>query len=290
MVFNAARRRRGYSNWLLNLTPVLFVLSLFTVMGVFALIWSGYEAFREEFPDVGRLKKNYPVIKYNGRDKPFSVSWHRNKPDRWVGLQEISREAIGAVLVSEDWAFFSHDGYDANQIKEALKDSMEEGHLTRGASTITQQVVKNVFLARDRNLWRKLKELMLAVQLEDTVGKRRILETYLNIAEWGEGIFGIGAAASFYFHKAPSQLTAKEGAFLAMLLPSPKRYSQSYRDRRLTDYARSTIRAIMQKMEKANYLSSDERARAQITPLWFEDSGTESAAETLEPSEESSAI
>lgn len=268
----------------MNLTPILFVMSLFVVLGVFALIWSGYEAFREEFPDVTKLRRSYPMVRYHGRDKPFSIAWQKSKPERWASLQEVSREAIGAILVSEDWAFFSHDGYDANQIREALKDSLEEGHLTRGASTITQQVVKNVFLERDRSLWRKLKEVMMAVRLEESVGKRRILETYFNIAEWGEGVFGIAAAAAHYFKKPPSQLTAKEGAFLAMLLPSPKRYSQSFRDRRLTDYARSTIRSVLQKMEKANYLSSDERARAQFTPLWFEDSGTESPAEVLNES------
>ncbi|MGZ3708637.1 MAG: transglycosylase domain-containing protein, partial [Bdellovibrionota bacterium] len=204
-------------------------------------------------------------------DELPSVTIQRGRPATWVSVKQISRAAVGAILVSEDWAFYQHKGYDPNQIREALRKDWDEGRFARGASTITQQVVKNVFLERDKSLWRKLRELLLAVRLEESVGKQRILETYLNIAEWGEGIFGIERAAQHYFHKEPSELTAKEGAFLAMLLPSPKRYSQSYRKHQLTDYARSTIEAILEKMNRARYLSEDELHMAASAPLPFED-------------------
>lgn len=197
------------------------------------------------------------------------------RPAHWVNLGSISRLAVGAVLVSEDWAFFQHQGYDPNQIRKVMEDAWTRGKLKRGASTITQQVVKNVFLDRDRTLWRKLKELWLSLQMEKAVGKKRILETYLNIAEWGEGIFGIQQAAWHYFKKPASALSAKEGAFLAMLLPSPKRYAQSYYAKRLTPYAAKTIRRILRKMEQAHYLSAEERFANLSTPLVFESgSGT----------------
>ena len=123
---------------------------------------------------------------------------------------------------------------------------------------------------KDKNLWRKLKELVLAVQLEEVVGKRKILETYLNVAEWGEGIYGIKAAARHYFDKEPSELNAREGAFLAMLLPSPKRYSQSFRAKKLTDYARETVDSILTKMTQAHYITEEQRASEATAPLTFE--------------------
>jgi monofunctional biosynthetic peptidoglycan transglycosylase len=237
--------------------------------------WSLYRFYRDEFPDVAALKTQYPVVEYRGRNQPFEVRLVRGRPAGWVSLSAIARPAVGAVLVSEDWAFFQHHGYDAQQIRQAVKESWEEGRLTRGASTITQQVVKNVFLERDKTLWRKLKELWLATRLEEAVGKQRILEVYLNVAEWGEGIFGIGAASRRYFGKSPGELTAKESAFLAMLLPSPKRYSQSFRARSLTRYASSTVRRILRKMHQAGYLAEEQRLLADITPLPFEDRALE---------------
>lgn len=223
-----------------------------------------------EFSSVSQLSREYPVVVYEGPDRPFHFKLQSIRPPGWVPLSQVSRLAVGAILVSEDWAFYRHPGYDSRQIKEALEESWEEGRLSRGASTITQQVVKNVFLSNERNLWRKIKELILAVRLESAVGKRRILEVYLNIAEWGEGIFGIGAASRYYFGKHPGELTAREGAFLAMLLPSPKKYAQSFRARKLTDYARGTLRDILLKMAEAHYLTDPECMIEQDRPLSFE--------------------
>jgi monofunctional glycosyltransferase len=248
----------------------VFVLSVVTVVGAIGLTAWGYRLVRGEFPDVSILKKSYPQIVYQGKDQPFRTLMQGRRPPGWVSIQEVSRVAVGAIVVSEDWAFFQHSGYDANQIQEAIKEDWNAGRFVRGASTITQQVVRNVFLSQEKNLWRKIKELILSVQLEEAVGKHRILETYLNIAEWGEGVFGIRAASQKYFGKEPSQLTAKEGAFLAMLLPSPKRYSQSFRRRQLTAYARETVQSILHKMTQAHYLSEEERDEALVSPLPFE--------------------
>ena len=248
---------------------ILF-LSILSLLAAGILVFEAAQFMRTEFPDTSKLKTMYPIVHYHGEDDPFTITLSRMRPSNWVSLSEISKPAVGAIIVSEDWAFYQHNGYDPKQIKEAIKEDWQEGSFVRGASTITQQVVKNVFLEKDKNLWRKIKELFLAVQLEEKVGKKRILETYLNIAEWGEGLFGIDAAAHFYFHKTPAELTAKEGAFLAMLLPSPKRYAQSYRAKHLTDYARETVDTILSKMTQAHYLSESERDMELARPLSFE--------------------
>ena len=173
-------------------------------------------------------------------------------------------------MVSEDWAFYQHHGYDPNQIKEALNKDVAERRFARGASTITQQVAKNVFLDSEKNMGRKLKEFLLAVKIEEKFKKPKILEVYLNVIEFGEGLYGIGPAARFYFSKAPKDLTAKEGAFLAMLLPSPKKYSVSFREKRLTKYARRTVNSILGKLVQARYITEEEKTAEQSRPLSFE--------------------
>lgn len=233
--------------------------------------------------DVRVLKTQFPVVVRSGPEQPPVVRFQKARPGGWAQLQDISKMAMGAVIVSEDWAFYTHKGYDANQIKEAIQEDLAEGKFARGASTITQQVVKNVFLTREKTLTRKAKELYLAVKLEEQVGKKRILETYFNIAEWGDGIYGIGAAARHYFGKEPAQLTAKEGAFLAMLLPSPIRYGQSFRAKELTAYARKTIESILEKMVRAKYLTEDELKAELKTPLSFEKGAENAPAESVRP-------
>jgi len=207
---------------------------------------------------------------YHGPKEPFDVEIKKSRPASWVNLEGISRSAQMAILISEDWAFYSHPGYDEKQIKDAIEESIESGKLKRGASTITQQVVKNVYLSQEKSLIRKARELWLATKIEKVLGKKRILEIYLNIAEWGEGIFGIGRASQYYFHKNPSELTAKEGAFLAMLLPSPKKYGVSFRKGELTRYARKTVRSILSKLVSARVLTPEQKEEEWARPFPFE--------------------
>ena len=166
-----------------------------SVIAALSLALFTWNFFRQEFPDVSVLKTRYPQLIASGDKTKPQVKIHQHRYPGWSDINDISKEAIGAVVVSEDWAFYNHRGYDPTQIREAIREHIQEGRFVRGASTITQQVIKNVFLERDRTLWRKLKELYLAVRLEEKVSKRRILEIYLNIAEWGDGIFGIRSAA-----------------------------------------------------------------------------------------------
>lgn len=260
-------RRRGIPWYRRSGFWAVIVLTTIALLGLSAI---AYKVIRDAFPDMGVLRTHYPWVKYQGKGRPPKVTLKRVPPPTWVAIQDISPVVMGAVVVSEDWSFFSHDGYDAAEIKNSIQKDLMEGRFARGGSTITQQVVKNVFLERDKTLWRKFREFVLSIELDDKVSKRRILEAYLNVVELGEGIYGVGPAAQFYFKKRPSQLTPKEGAYLAMLLPSPKRYSQSYRDRRLTPYARKTVRNILRKMVKGHYLSQELYEAEVASPLSFE--------------------
>jgi monofunctional biosynthetic peptidoglycan transglycosylase len=254
---------RRFGSWIALSAFLSVVLGSLVV----SLFIQGYQA---EFTPVEVLKSKYPVVIYRGRGRPFEMTWRSQRPPHWTSLGSISRVALGAVIVSEDWSFYSHKGYDAAAIREAIIEDLEARKFVRGASTLTQQVAKNVFLERDKTLWRKLKEFWLALELEEKVGKRRILETYFNIAEWGEGIFGIQAASRHYFQKSPAALLPREAAFLAMLLPSPKKYSVSFRQRALTRYARRTVSSILLKMWKGGYLTEVEYQEALHSRMGFE--------------------
>jgi len=140
----------------------------------------------------------------------------------WVPLGRISAWLVEAVVNSEDARFFEHDGIDETQTRIALTTALEDGHLGRGASTITQQLAKNLWLGEERTLWRKLREAILARRLE-TLGKNRVLELYLNIVEWGDGVYGADAAARVWFGKSAAELLPEEAAILAGMLPAPRK-------------------------------------------------------------------
>lgn len=232
----------------------------------------GLGSLLRDFYRVTTLKTHTPLLEFQGSNTYPKIRLIKKAPRKWgphawVPIHHISKFALGAIVVSEDGAFYHHKGYDTEQIKKAIKINLRRGRFARGASTITQQVVRNIFLHKKKNLWRKTKEILMAIVLEKTLSKKKILEIYLNIAEWGVGIYGIGVASQFYFRKHPSELTAKEGAFLAMLLPSPKRYSRIIRSRGLTHYSYQKINSILQKMTKAQYLTQEGYNREKSRPL-----------------------
>ena len=141
---------------------------------------------------------------------------------RWVSYSRISPNLKRAVLVAEDSAFWQHDGIDYEQIKESMEVNLERMEFVRGASTITQQLAKNLYLSPSKNPVRKLRELLIARRLEAELTKQRILELYLNVIEWGDGIYGAEAAAREYFHVPASQLGPQESALLAGALVNPR--------------------------------------------------------------------
>jgi monofunctional glycosyltransferase len=143
---------------------------------------------------------------------------------RWIRYERISRHLKQAVIAAEDAKFATHSGFDWDAMKDAHQRNLRDGEIVRGASTITQQVAKNLFLTGERTWWRKAQEAVIAVMLETVLTKRRILEIYLNIAEWGDGVFGAEAAAYYHFRVPASELTPAEAARLAAMLPSPRSY------------------------------------------------------------------
>jgi monofunctional biosynthetic peptidoglycan transglycosylase len=142
---------------------------------------------------------------------------------QWVPLEAISPQAAIAVIASEDQQFPFHFGFDFKSIREAVR-AHERGHKLRGASTISQQVAKNLFLWSGQSFVRKALEAMLTLMLETMWPKERILEIYLNIAEFGRGIYGVQAAARVYFHKDAARLNSADSALLAVVLPNPRLY------------------------------------------------------------------
>jgi monofunctional glycosyltransferase len=141
---------------------------------------------------------------------------------RWVGYVHISQNLVRAVLVIEDDAFWQHEGVDLDQLQASLETDWARGQLVRGGSTITQQLAKNLYLSPSRNPLRKLRELIIARRLEAELSKRRILELYLNVIEWGDGIYGAEAAAQTYFHASASTLGPDASALLAAAIVNPR--------------------------------------------------------------------
>jgi monofunctional biosynthetic peptidoglycan transglycosylase len=145
----------------------------------------------------------------------------------WVQLEGVSPNLVRAVVAGEDPNFFTHSGFDREMIENAAQENWDQKRVVRGASTISQQLAKNLFLSTSRTPLRKLNEAVITVELEKILGKRRILELYLNVIEWGEGIYGAEAAAQYYFNKPAAQLSEEESAFLSAIIPSPRRNYQA---------------------------------------------------------------
>lgn len=181
-------------------------------------------------PDVTSLRDTNPMTTKYVR---IYVERLRRRGDRaavhmnWMPLDRISIHLRRAVLIAEDDRFFMHQGIDWDAFESALRYNIKKRKMARGASTITQQVARNLFLSPSRKARRKLKEMLLARHLERSMDKDRILEIYLNIVEWGEGIFGAEAASRAYYNKSAADLTPEEAVALAASLPSPYRYNPS---------------------------------------------------------------
>lgn len=216
----------------------ILVLSFVGALGV----WLIYEI--ATFPDISRLRTENPtttsLIEYrmaearaDGREpRKFMI---------WVPIEQISPNLVRAVIAGEDSRFFEHNGFDWDAIEKAWDEAVKEGEreakaegdydpndwippmpsFKRGASTISQQLVKNLYLSEERSFVRKGREAVYTYFLERTLSKKRILELYLNVIEWGDGVYGAEAASRTYFKKSASDLTREEAAFLAAMIPSP---------------------------------------------------------------------
>jgi monofunctional biosynthetic peptidoglycan transglycosylase len=152
---------------------------------------------------------------------------------RWVGYDHVSESLKKAILVSEDAKFWQHDGVDYGEVRASLREDWASGRLPRGASTLTQQLAKNLYLSPSRNPYRKFTELMITRRLEVELGKRRIFELYLNEIEWGDGIWGAEAASRAYFGVSAADLSPSQAALLAGAIINPRVYSPAHPNARL---------------------------------------------------------
>jgi hypothetical protein len=187
----------------------------------------------------------------------------------FVPLSALPEHVVRAVTTSEDAGFFAHPGFDFQELRNAFAQGTEAGHVVRGASTITQQLAKNLYLSREKTLSRKAREAMVAIALEATVPKARLLEIYLNIAEWGPGIWGIGPAAQHYFGKPAGELTVREAAFLASIIPNPVRFHGYYTRGELDEAWTERLRVLLLHMAEAGVLSEEQLLEALDAPLRF---------------------
>lgn len=234
----ARRRRRGCLRWL-------------GAAALIAVAWLGWRA--ATWPDVAALATGNPdttafIERYRARQKRAgasdAVAW------RWVPYGRISPHLKRAVLVAEDIGFFDHRGFAGEEIREAVRTAWRERELPRGASTLTQQVAKNLWLSPSRSPLRKLEEALLTRQLERHLDKRRILEIHLNVAEFGPGVYGAEAAARHYFGTSAAGLSERQAAELAAALPRPSTWHPGAGGR---GYRRHLER-IRGRMDKAQWL------------------------------------
>lgn len=166
---------------------------------------------------------------------------------QWVPYQRISGHLKRAMVAAEDAKFIEHSGFDWDGIQKAYEKNLREGEIVAGGSTITQQLAKNLFFSGERAWWRKVQEAVVAVMLETIMSKRRILEIYLNVIEWGEGVFGAEAAARYHYGTSAAGLGAEQAARLAAVVPSPRRYGPGSN----TAYLQRRTQTILARMNGA---------------------------------------
>ncbi len=210
------------------------------------------------------LKKESPKITalMQQREKEARAAGKRvRRYQVWVPYSAISDYLKTAVLIGEDGAFFQHEGYDVEQIKESFIRNWEEKRFVRGGSTITQQLAKNLFLSTSKHPLRKLKEFFIARRLEKKLSKRRIFEIYLNVIEWGDGIYGVEAASKSYFGKSAKELSVRDTTLLAAAIPNPRRMNPL----RMTRNLQRRFELILSRMHHYRYIS-DEEYKVALNP------------------------
>ena len=200
----------------------------------------------------------------DGRSIEILVS--PGSPD-FVSLADVPPLFLRTLLLGEDANFFGHRGIDLSELPLAMAANFARGNLARGASTLSQQLAKNLFLSRRKTLGRKLEELSLALLLDSTLGKQRVLEIYLNVIEWGPGLYGLRPAARHYFGKEPSALTPKQMVFLVSLIPGPVKYQQSFATGSPTPFFEGLMTALLAKLRSVGALSEGEYETALAEPL-----------------------
>lgn len=227
----------------------------FLLLGAFVL----FEILSLPYYGIYRLKSDNPSETALMRQRIREAEDEGKKlkiTQRWIPLSRVPRHVIDAVIVAEDGTFFEHEGIDWFEVQESFEKNLEEGRPARGASTITQQLAKNLFLSTSKDPIRKLKEVAITLMMEKALTKQRILELYLNIIEWGRGIFGLDAAARAYFGKSASALTLDEATRLAAVIPSPLRHQPNADSR----YVLRRKAIVLERMSSRRWLASPKES------------------------------
>ena len=200
--------------------------AVFKIISIVILLFVGIAGFYFYLglPDVSGLEANNPrttaLMLQRYREAKKSDQNFRIR-QQWIELEAIPKLLRETVRITEDASFFQHRGIDFAELKEAIKKNWKKGEYARGASTITQQLAKNLYLTTEKSVLRKIKELLITRRLESRLSKDRIFTIYLNVIEWGPGIFGVEAASKYYFHKPVSQLNLEEMVRLVAVIPKP---------------------------------------------------------------------
>ena len=219
--------------------------------------------FYLSLPDVTTLRQRSPRVTalMELRDAEYRARGERSSRRQiWISYNAVSEHLKKAILISEDAAFFSHKGIDVEELRESMKRVWQTLSFSRGGSTITMQLARNLYLSPSKNPLRKLKEMVIARQLEQALSKQRIFEIYLNVVEWGRNLYGAEAAARFYFAKSAAELDALEAATLAAMLPSPR----SAGERSLL----TRRNRILVRLASIGYLKDEESRRLRQMPLF----------------------
>ncbi|MEW6570787.1 MAG: monofunctional biosynthetic peptidoglycan transglycosylase [Nitrospirota bacterium] len=221
----------------------LFVILLISIFGLALYLFL--------FPDVTRLKKENPgktsFMKYREEEWRHQGKKYKIR-QKWVPLSQISPYLKKAVIIAEDDKFWSHEGFDYEAIQQAIEEDIKARRFKLGGSTISQQLAKNLYLSPAKNPLRKIREAILTWKIERTLSKRRILEIYLNVVEWGDrGIFGAEMASRHYYGKSAADLTPEEAARLSAVLPNPRKYNPLGRSRYVTHRANLVYKIMVRR-------------------------------------------
>lgn len=235
---------------------------MFILLGIFLSIGLFIAYFFLSLPDVSYLKSVNPrttAMMEQRKQQAKEEGKTLHIKHKWVPFDAIPKLLKYSVRISEDDAFYQHDGIDYDELKEALKKNLSEGKKARGGSTITQQLAKNLFLSPKKSYYRKLTELFIAKRLESELSKNRIFCIYLNVIEFGSGIFGVEAAANTYFKKTVSQLTLVEIVRLTAVIPKPLRVTPLSNSR----YMKWRTNLLLERLKRYNYISELEYFQAK---------------------------
>ena len=242
---------------------LLIGLGVVAVLALIVAIW--ITSMLSGLPDVSALKRYRPPAASEVLDKDGKLvtTYYDHKFRIWVPIANINHIVIQAVVIAEDDTFFEHKGVNYKATREALLHDMQKRRFARGGSTITQQMIKNVFLSKEKTINRKVREYVLAKRAEEILTKQQILQIYLNEVEWGNNIYGIEAASRFYLDKHAAELTPAEAALLAGMLPNPRYYNPIKRPEK----ARARQERVLFNMQQAKIITPEEYDAALAAPL-----------------------